>query len=120
MSAKMIALSGPTAPPMLSKQTWRYNNCQSHWTPDSGQANGQAGETDPSGGVLQDLMAVGTWSCQERKLHINILEMTSLQLDLSAFLDRISGQLIVLIIVRFTQLCSKFPPTALLNFACDG
>ena len=22
-------------------------------------------------------------------------------------------------IVRFTQLCSKFPPTALLNFACD-
>ena len=23
-------------------------------------------------------------------------------------------------IVRFTQLCSKFPPTALLNFACDG
>ena len=24
-----------------------------------------------------------------------------------------------LIIVKFTQLCSKFPPTALLNFACD-
>ena len=23
-------------------------------------------------------------------------------------------------IVKFTQLCSKFPPTALLNFACDG
>ena len=22
-------------------------------------------------------------------------------------------------IVKFTQLCSKFPPTALLNFACD-
>ena len=21
--------------------------------------------------------------------------------------------------VKFTQLCSKFPPTALLNFACD-
>ena len=24
------------------------------------------------------------------------------------------------IIGKFTQLCSKFPPTALLNFACDG
>ena len=24
------------------------------------------------------------------------------------------------IIVKITQLCSKFPPTALLNFACDG
>ena len=23
-------------------------------------------------------------------------------------------------IVKFTQLCSKFPPTAFLNFACDG
>ena len=23
------------------------------------------------------------------------------------------------VIVKFTQLCSKFPPTALLNFACD-
>ena len=23
-------------------------------------------------------------------------------------------------IVKFTQLCSKFPPTALLNFACNG
>ena len=23
-------------------------------------------------------------------------------------------------IVKFTQLCSKFPPTLLLNFACDG
>ena len=23
-------------------------------------------------------------------------------------------------IVKFTQLCSKFPPTALLNFVCDG
>ena len=23
-------------------------------------------------------------------------------------------------IVKITQLCSKFPPTALLNFACDG
>ena len=22
--------------------------------------------------------------------------------------------------VKFTQLCSRFPPTALLNFACDG
>ena len=22
-------------------------------------------------------------------------------------------------IARFTQLCSKFPPTALMNFACD-
>ena len=24
------------------------------------------------------------------------------------------------VIVKFTQLCSKFLPTALLNFACDG
>ena len=23
------------------------------------------------------------------------------------------------IMVKFSQLCSKFPPTALLNFACD-
>ena len=23
-------------------------------------------------------------------------------------------------IVKFTQLCSKLPPTALVNFACDG
>ena len=23
-------------------------------------------------------------------------------------------------IVKYTQLCSKFPPTALLNFDCDG
>ena len=27
---------------------------------------------------------------------------------------------IIFTIVKFTQLCSKFPPTALLNFACDG
>ena len=28
-------------------------------------------------------------------------------------------QLVKYIIVKFTQLCSKFPPTALFNFACD-
>ena len=26
----------------------------------------------------------------------------------------------IITIVKFTQLCSKFPPTAFLNFACDG
>ena len=27
--------------------------------------------------------------------------------------------LLLIAIVKFTQLCSKFPPTALSNFACD-
>ena len=30
------------------------------------------------------------------------------------------GLLIMVTRINFTQLCSKFPPTAFLNFACDG
>ena len=32
---------------------------------------------------------------------------------------RLKSEKMVAAIVKFTQLCSKSPPTALLNFACD-
>ena len=44
-----------------------------------------------------------------------------LKLHFSMVLEGYGGRLISTeTIVKFTQLCSKFPPTALLNFARDG
>ena len=40
---------------------------------------------------------------------------------LGAYLDELmaAGEWSSHTIVKFTQLCNKFPPTALMNFACD-
>ena len=40
--------------------------------------------------------------------------------DYSMRVDRLLCTFSPITIVKFTQLCSKFSPAALLNFACDG
>ena len=47
------------------------------------------------GAHLQDLMAAGVWSQEERELHINVLEMKVVWLALNAFLSTILGELVI-------------------------
>ena len=95
------------------------------------------------GAHLLDLTDSGVWSQEESYLHVNVLKMKAIVLALAAFLPQLWQKLGLSVpvvkgyraalnhvlsstgmdltaIVKFTQLCSKFPPTALLNFACDG
>ena len=44
---------------------------------------------------LQDLRAAGTWTAEEKKLYISILETRAVQLALDTFIDRVIGEHLV-------------------------
>ena len=48
------------------------------------------------GAHLQELVASGVWSDDDRNLHINLLEMRAVQLALQAFQDRLMGHRVAL------------------------
>ena len=48
------------------------------------------------GAYRLDLTVAGVWSCGEKEFHINVFEMMAVILALNAFLDRLTGESVVL------------------------